>query len=61
MDITRRAFIKGAIGIGSALVVPDQIIQAAGDKSDPWSPAYAILADKGLLTQRVDQAYAIFF
>jgi len=60
MNITRRAFIKGAIGIGSALVVPERIIQAAGDKSAPWSPAYAVLAAKGLLARRVDQAYAIF-
>jgi putative pyruvate formate lyase activating enzyme len=60
MNITRRAFIKGAVGIGSALVFPERIIQAAGDTSDPWSPAYAVLAAKGLLTRRVDQAYAIF-
>jgi putative pyruvate formate lyase activating enzyme len=59
MKITRRAFIKGAIGIGSTLVVPDRMMQAAGDNADPWSPAYTILAGKGLLAQRVDQAYAI--
>ena len=59
MNITRRAFIKGALGIGSALIVPDRIIRAAGDRSEPRSPAYAILAGKGLLTRRVDQAYAI--
>ena len=60
MKITRRAFIKGTISLGSALVVPDRILQAAGDKADQWSPAYGMLANKGLLAQRVEQAYAIF-
>jgi putative pyruvate formate lyase activating enzyme len=60
MKITRRAFIKGTIRLGGALVVPDRILQAAGKKDDQWSPAYEILENKGLLAQRVEQAYAIF-
>ncbi len=60
MKITRRAFIKGTISLGGALVVPDRIIQAAGVKADQWSPAYEMLASRGLLGQRVEQAYAVF-
>jgi putative pyruvate formate lyase activating enzyme len=60
MKITRRAFIKGTIRLGGALVVPDRILQAAGKKDDQWSPAYEILENKGLLAQTVEQAYAIF-
>jgi uncharacterized Fe-S radical SAM superfamily protein PflX len=60
MRITRRAFIKGAISLGSALVVPDRIIGATGDNADQWSPAYEMLANQGLLAQRVEQTYAIF-
>jgi putative pyruvate formate lyase activating enzyme len=60
MKITRRAFIKESIGFGSALVVPGRILQAAADKASQWSPAYKILANKGLIDQRVEQAYAIF-
>ncbi|CAB1058909.1 radical activating enzyme [Olavius sp. associated proteobacterium Delta 1] len=60
MKITRRAFIKGTIGLGGALVVPDGILQAAGDKDSHRSPAYEMLENKGLLVQRVEQAYAIF-
>lgn len=60
MKITRRAFIKGTISFGGALVVPDRILKAAGANADQWSPAYEMLANKGLLAQRVEQAYAIF-
>ncbi len=34
MKITRRAFIKETIWLGGALVVPDRILHAAGDRDD---------------------------
>ena len=60
MKITRRAFIKGSITLGGVLVVPDRMLQAAAVKANQWSPAYKILATRGILNQRVEQAYAIF-
>jgi len=60
MKITRRAFIKGTIWLGGALVVPDRMLHAAENKDDQWSPAYQILENKGQLTQRVEEAQAIF-
>jgi putative pyruvate formate lyase activating enzyme len=60
MKITRRHFDKAAIGVSGDLVVPDRILQAAGDKSHRWSPAYQILERKGRLKPRVAAARAIF-
>ncbi len=60
MKITRRAFIKGTIGLGSALVFPAGSLMAAKGKRSEWSPAYEISAQKNQLEDRVKQAYSIF-
>ena len=60
MEITRRAFIKGFIGLSGALALPDRILQAAEGKKNQSSPAYGLLEKEGLLAERVQQACAIF-
>jgi len=60
MKITRRAFIKGTIGLGGALVLSGRRLMAAANKKIRSSPAYEILAENGRLAHRVKQAYSIF-
>lgn len=59
MRLTRRAFIMGCIGLGGRLVLPERFLSAAGVPDDRWSPAYKISENRGLLAQKVEQAYAI--
>jgi putative pyruvate formate lyase activating enzyme len=60
MKLTRRAFIAGIIGLGGRLVLPHRIPAATKAPEDRPSPAYENLEKRGLLGQRVAQAYAIF-
>jgi putative pyruvate formate lyase activating enzyme len=60
MTITRRAFLKSSLILGSSLFIPTGSLYAARKKEESWIPAYARLEDKGVLAQRIEEAYSIF-
>lgn len=60
MELTRRDFIKGSLLIGGSLMIPDHALFARIKNDHGWYPAYGKLEKRGELSQRVDQAYAIF-
>ncbi len=60
MKITRRDFIKRSIGLGSSLLFSSAPLLAAPQKDDRWIPAYEKMERKGLLAQRIKQAYSLF-
>jgi len=57
--LTRRHFIKNSLLLGSSLLFPSFRAHAIQKKED-WLPAYEKLEKEGKLTQRVEQAYALF-
>ena len=60
MKITRRSFLKEALSLGGALVLPGRLAKASKKAIFQWTPGYAILEDQGKLINKVEQARAIF-
>ena len=60
MAITRRAFLKSSLLLGSSLLVPSGFLYAARKEEEPWIPAYARLEAEGTFAQRIEEAYGIF-
>jgi putative pyruvate formate lyase activating enzyme len=60
MAITRRMFLKSSLLLGGSLFFTPGPLHAARKQEGPWVPAYARLEDKGVLAQRIEQAYSIF-
>ena len=60
MTVTRRTFLKNALWMGGALILPQRFLYAAGEKIKPWLPAYAISENEARLATLVEQAYSIF-
>ena len=65
MSATRRDFIKQFLAFGAMLLVPGSSMGTrAGNKTaanaGSWRPGYALLEEKGVLADRIDQAYALF-
>ena len=61
MTMSRRAFLRAAVGSAAALAATDS---ALGRSSWPptgqaWRPAYLQLEEEGRFEERIDQAYAI--
>jgi len=59
-DITRRGFLKVLVMLGGSLFFSPGPAIEAQVKDEDWEPAYAGLERKGLLLQRVQEAYAVF-
>jgi putative pyruvate formate lyase activating enzyme len=60
MTITRRAFLKSSLILGSSLFIPAGSLYAARKKEEPWVPAYARLEAEGTFAQRIEETYSIF-
>ncbi len=65
MSATRRDFLKQFMAFGALLLVPGSTVGGMGRSraaanADSWRPGYALLEEKGVLADRVEQAYALF-
>ena len=58
MEITRREFLRNSLILGGSLLVSPVSVHGS-QKGEPWRPAYENLENKGRLSERIDQAYAI--
>jgi putative pyruvate formate lyase activating enzyme len=60
MAITRRDFIIHTFVLSGSLLLSSSSLLAARKEEGQWVPAYAELEDKGVLAQRIEEAYSIF-
>lgn len=60
MAIGRRDFIKNCIILGGALLSSPSPFSVFAKRTETWVPAYQTLEQKGILSQRIEQAYEIF-
>ena len=60
MDITRRQFVLGSLAAGSSFLLRQNFLYGVENKKILRQPAYADLDKNGELSQRIEQAYAIF-
>ena len=59
MKFSRRDFIKHTLVFGGSLFLYPGSPGAAGNVKQQWMPAYVKLDQKGQLTERIEEAYAI--
>ena len=60
MKISRRDFIKNALLAGGSIIFPGSSFSANKTGSQVRYPAYAVLEEKGILSQRIEEARSIF-
>jgi putative pyruvate formate lyase activating enzyme len=58
--LDRREFILKSITLGGSFLFFPSHLFAKPAAESPWKPAYEKLEEKGLLAQRIEQAYSIF-
>jgi putative pyruvate formate lyase activating enzyme len=60
MRVSRRQFLLNALLAGSSLFISPFSLKAKPVKKTRWRPAYAVLHDKGILTERTEQVFSLF-
>jgi putative pyruvate formate lyase activating enzyme len=65
MKLTRREFIKGFLTVGGSVLLTSAPLRLLAqdrrrDRSTAWVPAYEQLEQAGQLSERIEEAYALF-
>lgn len=60
MNLTRRDFVKNFLWMSGLLLLPAASGRKGWAREKTWQPAYRKLEEKGGLTERIEEAYALF-